>query len=102
MHPLSLIVYLLMIGTKHTQADIVHKKHGLSIALIVGGTIVTIVGAIGLLLTKMHWQHLVVAMKGLSGAAAARRLRDLSRLIGLLLIYAAVDRRSYVPENQTA
>ena len=99
MHPLSLLIYLATVGTTRTKADVVHKKHGVSAGLLVGGALVTVVGAVGLFLTKVNWEHLVKSMKGMSGAAAGATAAGFVALIGLLLIYAAIDRRSYVPEE---
>jgi ACS family hexuronate transporter-like MFS transporter len=100
MHPLSLVLYVLIVGTRHTHADVAHKKHGLSFGLIIGGVLVAILGAVGLVLVKMNWEHLVQSMKGLSGAAAGAAAAGFVALIGLLLIYAGIDRRSLVPEEQ--
>ncbi len=99
MHPTSLILYLAIVGTRHTQSDIVHKRHGISIGLIIGGLAVALVGSVGIALTTLNWQHLVETMKGVSGAAASATAAGFVVLVGLLLIYAGIDRRSYVPEN---
>ncbi len=97
MHPISLLLYFVTVGTKHTRADIVHKKHGISIYLLFSGAIVFIVGGIGTFLSWQNWQHLVTSMKGVSGAAAGAAAAIFVAIIGLLLIYAAVDRRSFDP-----
>ena len=100
MHPLSLLIYFATVGTSRTRADVGHKKHGLSPGLLIGGGIVAIVGAAGLFLAWQNWDHLVASMKGLSGAAAGAAAAVFVTLIGLLLMYAGIDRRAYVPENE--
>jgi hypothetical protein len=100
MHPLSLLIYFGFVGTGRTQADVTHKKHGLSVPLLISGGIVALLGFIGLLLVWDNWEHLLEAMKGLSGAAAGATAAIFVALIGLLLMYAAIDRRSYVPDNE--
>jgi hypothetical protein len=98
MHPLSLILYFLIVGTKSTEADVSHKKHGIGKLLLVIGFVVAAIGALGIMVTWAKWAHLVEAMKGPSGAAAGVTAAAFVALIGLLLMYAAMDRRSYVPE----
>ena len=102
MHPISLLVYFGTVGTRRTQADIAHKKHGISAGLMIGGLLVTVIGILGVALTWKNWDHLKDAMKGVSGAAAGVTAAGFIALIGLLLIYAAIDRRSYVPETSPA
>jgi ACS family hexuronate transporter-like MFS transporter len=98
MHPISLILYLAIVGIRDTKSDIIHKKHGISPGLLLGGSIGSILGLIGLIDVKLNWAHLVQSMKGVSGAAAGVAACGFVLAIGLLLIYAAMDRRSYVPD----
>jgi ACS family hexuronate transporter-like MFS transporter len=98
MHPISLILYLLIVGLRDTKSDIIHKKHGISMGLLLGGSISSIVGLIGLIDVKLNWAHLVHSMKGVSGAAAGVAACGFVLAIGLLLMYAAMDRRSYLPD----
>ena len=98
MHPLSLIIYFLTVGTRRTHADVTHEKRGVSVALLVSGLIVAAVGAAGIILTWRYWGHLVESMKGVSGAAAGAAAAVFVALIGLLLMYAGIDRRAYVPD----
>jgi ACS family hexuronate transporter-like MFS transporter len=98
MHPISLILYMVTVGTTKTRADIVHKKHGVSPGLLAGGAVSVMLGIIGLIRVYYRWSYLVKAMHGLSGAAAGAMVAGFVVLIGVLLIYAAVDRRSYEPE----
>ncbi len=102
MHPISLLVYFITVGTRRTQADVAHKKHGISAGLMIGGLVVSVVGIIGVALTWKNWDHLKEAMKGVSGAAAGVTAAGFVALIGLLLVYAAIDRRSYAPETNPA
>ena len=102
MHPLSLIIYFLTVGTSKTQADIVDKQIGLSAGLLLAGSLLAILGAGGGVIVWQHWDHLVLAMKGVSGAAAGATVAAFVAFIGLLLVYAAVDRRAYVPAANQA
>jgi ACS family hexuronate transporter-like MFS transporter len=98
MHPISLIMYLAIVGLRDTKSDIIHKKHGVSLGLLFGGAVSSALGLIGLMMVKLDWAHLVQSMKGVSGAAAGVAVFGFVLAIGLLLIYAGLDRRSYVPE----
>jgi ACS family hexuronate transporter-like MFS transporter len=98
MHPISLFLYLAIVGLRDTKSDIIHKKHGISAGLLLGGSISFALGLVGLIAVKLNWEHLVRSMKGLSGAAAGVAACGFVLAIGLLLIYAAMDRRSYAPE----
>jgi ACS family hexuronate transporter-like MFS transporter len=92
MYPLSLVIYFLFVGTKRTQADVVHESHKLSYSLLASGVMLCVLGAIGVMATSDHWQSLVKAMKGYSGAAAAVAVMSLFIVIGALLIYASLGR----------
>jgi ACS family hexuronate transporter-like MFS transporter len=94
MHPISLILYLVTVGTARTRADMIHEQHGVSVSLLVGGSIITMLGAVGLVLVDRDWTDLRKAMKGLSGAAAGATAGGFIVFIGLLLVYAALDRRT--------
>lgn len=102
MHPLSLIIYFFTVGTTKTHANVVGKQVGLSMGLLVAGLLLAIIGAIGGVMVWNHWAHLVEAMKGVSGAAAGATVAAFVVLIGLLLMYAGIDRRGYVPEGTQA
>jgi hypothetical protein len=99
MHPLSLAVYFVFVGTTRTQADLARTRPGVSAPLLISGFIVAAIGAVGIVLTWVKWDHLVEAMKGVSGAAAGVTAAGFVALIGLLLMYAAIAR---TPRTQVA
>lgn len=92
MHPLSLIIYLVMVGTRRTQADVTHTPRGVCNPLLIAGVLISVVGAASLALTVWKWKHLVTLLKGVSAAAAGCTAAGFVVLIGLFLIYAAIDR----------
>jgi ACS family hexuronate transporter-like MFS transporter len=94
MYPLSLLIYFAFVGTTRTQADIVHKPHGMSPPLLVSGAVIALIGMAGVILTYANWGYLVVAMKGTSGAAAGVAAPAFVVIIGLLLLYAGVATNS--------
>jgi len=92
MYPLALVIYFLFVGTTRTQADVVHESQNLSVPLLACGAVLGVLGALGVVLTSSHWQSLVTAMKGKSGAAAGVAVMALFIIIGLLLAYASIGR----------
>lgn len=102
MHPLSLIIYFFTVGNSQTQANVVQKKASISPKLLIGGGIIVAVGLWSVFSTWGHWNHLVQVMKGQSGAAAGVAAAGFVTIIGLLLMYAGIDRRTFVPEEAQA
>ena len=92
MYPLALILYFFFVGTTRTQADVVHQSHKLSVPLLTSGAVLIVLGAVGTVTTSMSWQKLVIAMKGVSGAAAGVAVMALIVVIGALLAYASLGR----------
>lgn len=94
MHPLSLLVYLGVVGTRRTQASEEMAGRGVCRGLVIGGIAFVILGLVATAVAAWKWKFLLVVMKGESGAAAGLAAGIFILLIGALLVYAGVDRRA--------
>jgi ACS family hexuronate transporter-like MFS transporter len=97
MHPLSLLIYFVMVGPRMGKADIDRPEDlRLNGALIAGGTVTTFVGLIGLFLVMRHWDYVLKAAK-LSGAAGGATASACVILVGLIILYAGLPKRPSSP-----
>jgi ACS family hexuronate transporter-like MFS transporter len=97
MHPLSLLIYFLMVGPRMTKADIDRPEDlRLNPALIFGGALAAFIGIVGLLLVYLNWSYLVKVAK-ISGAAGGATAGICVILIGLVILYAGLPKRGTVP-----
>ena len=96
MHPLSLLIYLTMVGPRMAKADVDRPEDmRRSPALLAGGALVTALGAGGIALVLTNWQYLVQVAK-VSGAAGGATAGVGTCLIGLVLLYAGLPKRKVV------
>jgi ACS family hexuronate transporter-like MFS transporter len=94
MHPLSLLIYILMVGPRMMKADVDRPEDlRLNTALMTGGAVAVMIGAAALILVRLHWGYLVKAA-GISGAGGGATASVCVILIGLVLLYAGLPKSS--------
>jgi MFS transporter, ACS family, hexuronate transporter len=93
MHPLSLLLYLLIVGRNMSRADVDRAQDlRANRLLVVGGALASLVGLAGLLLVLVNWEYLVRVAKN-TGAAGGATAGIGVFIIGVLLIYAGMPKR---------
>jgi ACS family hexuronate transporter-like MFS transporter len=92
MHPLSLLIYYLFVGSEMRKADVDAPRRGVVPSLLTGASFLTLVGLVGTILIGRHWEYVVTVMKGASAAAAGVTASAGVALIGMLLIYASLKK----------
>ena len=99
MHPLSLLLYLIIVGPRMETADVDRPEdRALNPMLLAGGALTAIVGLTGLLLVMRHWEYVKQVAK-VSGAAGGATAGIAVMLIGMILMYAGLPKRGLNPEN---
>ena len=72
------------------KADVDSPRQGIVPSLLTSGAILTATGLAATLLIAMHWNDVVIMVKGASAAAAGLTAAGGVALVGLLLIYASL------------
>jgi MFS transporter, ACS family, hexuronate transporter len=93
MHPLSLLIYFIMVGPRMEKADVERAEDlRLNPALLFGGGLAVAVGLVGLLLVYANWAYIVKVAK-IGGAAGGATAGIGVILIGLVIMYAGLPKR---------
>jgi ACS family hexuronate transporter-like MFS transporter len=96
MHPVALLLFVLFAGKDMKPADIEKGlKPGASPQLMAAGGAVSLLGAIGAIFAYTHWNEIVAAAKDSTATAAGIFVASSGiLLVGLLLIYAGLGRKT--------
>ena len=96
MHPLALLLFVSFAGKDMEPANVEEGlKAGPSLGLIVAGGILALLGSTAAFFAYAHWNEIVVAAKNSTATAAGMFVASSGVIIvGLLLVYAGLGRRS--------
>jgi len=92
MHPLSLLLYFLILGKRFEKTDDRPADPSARPALILAGLLAAILGASVATAALVHWQYMVKVAK-VAGAAGGVTAAAFVTLVGLLLLYAGLPKR---------